>query len=399
MSCICIAGARQPELDLVAKVLAASGMKLLDGGESLARPDFSRFGVSQLSHYNTNISLTPQRLSQVIQSASSGELTGWADTNSLNALTKWLRIEPTLCFVLVTSKVVDVLAQAIDDCDTTFDYSQVIRDWQQSQQRLLHFYYRHRERCVLVNDQDCLENADEFVRECKQRLSDHLQVLNEPLSVWTKLENSVAIHFSKSLLERYPEALSLDYEIATSVTSFTEAQGTLAHKQSQAEEHALLTEYRTQREQSQTSLKQWVEENTALLLKVESIQAENKQLFNQYLVAQQQNEVLSSESHADRHLLTLLRAELGAAKDQVAQAQAENVDVSKNNELLFFDLHEAQRALEATFVIHTDLEAQTNELATLLSTSQVLAEGRKIDLEKALQINTRLQEKQNEVEA
>jgi len=395
MSCICIAGARQPELDLVAKVLAASGLKLLVSEETRGTPECIRTGELPLSAVNPNISLTPQRLSQVMHSAQTGELTGWADANSLNALTKWLRIEPTLCFVLVTSKVVDVLAQAIDDYDTTFDYSQVIHDWQQSQQRLLHFYYRHRERCVLVNDQDCLENAQEFVRECKQRLSDHLQVPKEPLSVWSKLENSVAIHFSKSLLGSYPEALSLDHEIATIVASFTDTQETLVHKQSQAEEHALLTEYRAQREQSQTNLKQWVKENTELLLKVESIQAENKQLFNQYLVAQQQNEVLSEESHADRYILTQLRTELGATKDQVAQIRAENVDFSKNNEQLLFNLHEAQRALEASFVRRTDAEAQINEVATQLSSSQKLAESRKVEIEQALQTNTRLQEKNN----
>lgn len=399
MSCICITGARQPELDLIAKVLAASGMKVLGGDKTLPTSECRHMGGSHLRGVDSKISLTPQRLSQVIHSAQSGELTGWADTNSLITLTEWLRVEPTLCFVLVTSKVADVLAQAIDDCAIAFDCPQIIRDWQQSQQRLLHFYYRHRERCVLVNDQDCLENANELVRECKQRLSDRLQVPQEPLLVWSKRENSVALHFSKGLLESYPEALSLDHELAACVTSFAVTEQAVAYQQSKASEHALLTEYRTQRQQSQTNLKQWVEENTQLLLRVESVQAENKQLFNKYLVAQRQNEVFSEESLAERNLSTQLKAELEVAKDQVAQVKAENVDFLKNNEQLLFDLHEAQRALEDSFVRHTDAEAQINELATQLSNSHVHAEGQKVELEQAFQTNSRLQEKYNEVEA
>jgi hypothetical protein len=127
MTCICIAGASQPKLDLVAKVLAASGMKLLVGDklQSVTTPRFasesqterlqtsmSKTGEVASSAVSTNISLTPQRLSQVMQSAKLGELAGWADTNSLNALTEWLRLEPTLCFVLVTRTAEDALAQA-----------------------------------------------------------------------------------------------------------------------------------------------------------------------------------------------------------------------------------------------------------------------------------------------
>jgi hypothetical protein len=62
-------------------------------------------------------------------------------------------------------------------------------------------------------------------------------------------------------------------------------------------------------------------------------------------------------------------------------------------------LHEAQRALETSFVRHTDAEVQINELATQLSNSRGLTESRKVELEQALQTNTRLQEKFNEVEA
>jgi hypothetical protein len=413
MTCICIAGASQPALDLAAKVLAASGMKLLvsETIESAKKPwlvieppndqlqnSETKAGELPMAAAGLVTSLTPHRLSQVMQAAQSGELAGWASTQNLNALTEWLRIEPTLCFVLVTQKIEDALAQAIDDYDAPFDCEQVIRAWQQNQQKLLHFYYRHRDRCILVNDQDCLENAQEFIRVCKQRLSDRLQLPKTPLSVWPKLNLAVALDFATRVLDSYPEALSLDHELATSVTSFSQASNALLNTHQTYTHHALLMDYRAKREQSQVNVKQWLEENTKLLLKLESVQAENKQLFNQYLDAQRKNEILSEETRADLEVATRLKKDLEWAQAQFAKATVENVEQSKNNERLFFDLDKVQQELEVSFAHNIDVETRVKEIALQQKESQSLAESRLVDLEQALLTNARLQAKHDEVE-
>lgn len=399
MSCICIAGSNQFVLDLVSKVLKASGMNLLVGEELQAESKTYFSDVALASVGAARRSITPQRLSQVMQLAKSTHLAGWADASNLNALPEWLRIEPSLNFVLVTSKLTDVIAQALDDYDNEFDCSEVVASWQQSQQKLLHFFYRHRERCVLIESQDCLENTQDFVRECKQSLSLPLRVPSEQLSVWPKFENAVSLHFAKRLLESYPEALSLENELATCVRTFADVQDPSTEIEQQGAERALLCDYRAQKQQSQASLTQWVEENTKLLNKIESIQTENQKLFNQSQKSEQQFEILSEEAEVDRKTIAKLETELERARTQMTEVRAENNELSKNNEHLFFDLREAQRGSELSFERNADLELQITTLASELNNSQSLADIRQVDLDHALQKNVLLQEKQVEVEA
>lgn len=399
MSCICIAGSNQFVLDLVAKVLKASGMNLLVGEELQAEYKTYLSDVALATVGAARRSITPQRLSQVMQLAKSTHLAGWADTSNLNALPEWLRIEPSLYFVLVTSKLTDVIAQALDDYENVFDCSEVVASWQQSQQKLLHFFYRHRERCLLVESQDCLENTQDFVSECKQSLSVPLQVPSEHLSVWPKCINSVSLHFAKRLLESFPEALSLENELTTCVRMFAGAQAISSETEQHGAEHLLLREYRAQRHQSQASLRQWVEENTKLLNKIESIQTENQQLFNQSQKSEQQFEILSEEAEVDCKTIAKLKAELDLARNQMTEVRAENNELLKNNEHLFFDLDKAQRGSELSFERNADLEFQITTLSSELNNSQALADIRQVDLDHALQKNVQLQEKQAEVEA
>jgi hypothetical protein len=237
------------------------------------------------------------------------------------------------------------------------------------------------------------------VRACKQTLSEQLQVPKSLLSVWPKFDNALAVHFSTSLLESYPEALSLDHEIAACVKNFIGAQEFLPHTQAQGSGHALLVQYRAQRELAQSSLKEWVDENTQLLIKVESVQDENKQLFNQYLDIQQKYEVLNEDTEHERKVVARLITEQKVAQEQVAQVTADNIEHSKNNEQLFFDLHQAQRALETSIERNVEIEAQLAEMSAGQAQSQELAGARLAELEQALHRYTALQNKKNEVEA
>jgi hypothetical protein len=399
MSCICIAGSNQLALDLVAKVLKESGMNLLEGDEGQTSLRRRASDKVRISVNGPRISITPERFSQIMQSAQTTELFGWGDSSNLNSLTEWFRIDPTLYFVLVTSKAVDVIAQALDDYENVFDCSEVVASWQQSQKKLLHFFYRHRERCFLVDSQDCLENAQDFVRECKQSFSVALEVPKAPLSAWPTLQNSVSLHFAQRLLESYPEALSLENELKTCVRMFADAQGITSQIEHRGVEHKLLRDYRAQRQQSQASHEQWEHENTALLSKLVSIQTENQQLFNQYQLSQRQSEILLEEADADRNTIAKLNADLELSSIEIAKGRVANNDLIKKNEELLFTLHEVQRTSEVMFERNINLEAQVKALDSKAINNLALAELRQVDLDQAFQKNMQLLEKQVEVEA
>lgn len=389
----------QPVLDIVAKVLATSGMKLLVHDENAlltAHPSLD--SDKNISPDNSGTSVTPQRLHQVMQSAQSIELTGWADTDNLNALAAWLRIEPTLCFVLVANKLEDVLARAIDTPYAEFDCEKIIYNWHHSHQKLLHFFYRHRERCILVQAQDCLNDTQGFLRACVQKFSVPLKIPKESLSVWSGIENTVALNFAKNLLESYPEALSLENELTTCVTGFAGAKETLPETDAQSLAYALLTEYRAQRAKAHANNVRWVAENTKLLSKLDSIQAENEQVFYRYHEALKQNESLSIEIKNDQRVIPGLRTELELTKIRVSEKKDECLELSRNNAQLLLELREVQQALEASFERTLQVEAQVNILNVELSQSKSFAADTNASLGQTIQNNTQLQEKLGKVE-
>ena len=364
-------------MDTVAKVLATSGMKLLVSDEGAVVTTLPPHAGDK--NFSSDNSVTPQRLLQVMQSAKSNELSGWADTDNLNSLAAWLRIEPTLCFLLVVSKIEDVLARAIDTADSEFDCEQIIYNWHQSHQKLLHFFYRHRDRCLLVQAQDCLNDTQGLVRACVQKFSVPLQISKEPLSVWSEIENTVALHFAKNLLESHQEVLGLENELTTCVTGFVGTKETLPEAQGQSSAYELLTEYRAQRAKSHAINGQWVSENTKLLIKLDSIQAENEQMFYLYHEASKQNESLSIEIKSDQRVISGLRAELDLTKIRISEKKDECLELSRNNTQLLFDLCEAQHSLEASFERTLQVEEQVNILNVELSQSKSL-EARLIDV-------------------
>lgn len=399
MSCICITGANQAVLDLVAKVLNGSEMRLLPSSNTppVTKQNLGdELGVSANGFSST---ITPQRLSEVVQAARLDELHGWADTGNLLVLNQWLRIEPTLRFVLVTSKIVDVLADAIDDYESPFDCFKVIRDWKQQHELLLAFYYRHRERCLLVDGLDCLGHAQEFVHACKQRFSELFVIPTISRSILPKSKSIIAGHLSRKLLENYPEAVSLENELTTCVTRFSKDQTDTLNVEDKNVENTLITEYRTQREKSQASLNQWVNENTLLLSRVKNIQAENRQLFNKNQALITQNEILSEDACVTNKFTTELKSQLEITQDQAVAAKIESNNLSKNNERLFFDLYEVQRGLEASFARNIELVAHAELLEVSVSDGRLIAEDIKIALEQSEQKNVNLQEKLTEIEA
>lgn len=399
MSCICITGANQAVLDLVAKVLNGSEMRLLPSSNT---PPVTKQNLGDELGASANgfsSTITPQRLSEVVQAARLDELHGWADTGNLLALNQWLRIEPTLRFVLVTSKIVDVLADAIDDYESPFDCFKVIRDWKQQHELLLAFYYRHRERCLLVDGLDCLGYAQEFVHACKQRFSELFVIPTISRSILPKSKSIIAGHLSRKLLDNYPEAVSLENELTTCVTRFSKDQTDTLNVEDKNVENTLITEYRTQREKSQASLNYWVNENTHLLSRVQNIQAENRQLFNKNQALITQNEILSEDACVTNKVITELKSQLEITQDQAVAAKIESNNLSKNNERLFFDLYEVQRGLEASFARNIELVAHAELLEVSVTDGRLIAEDIKIALEQSEQKNVNLQEKLTEIEA
>ncbi|MEN7432740.1 hypothetical protein VA599_18485 [Chromobacterium sp. TRC.1.1.SA] len=100
------------------------------------------------------------------------ELWGWADPQTLYTLDYWQTLDPKLTFVLVYDEPHRALMQASAQLQppTLPDARRILDNWTAYNGALLHFYLRHRDRCLLVHAQQVRRAADRYVQQLQPLL-------------------------------------------------------------------------------------------------------------------------------------------------------------------------------------------------------------------------------------
>jgi hypothetical protein len=227
-----------------------------------------------------------------------------------------------------------------------------VQVWHITHQKLLHFFYRNRDRCVLVDGRDCLANPQNFVEHCKATFALPSITHSDKVSVSTKIDSPVGMYFSKRLLSRYPEAISLEHELGMSVVRCDEVHVTSFIVSDMDAENSLLVSYRA---------------------------------FEQ-------------EKGNPSHIKNL-KAELEGSNEKFRQAKIALNEFERHNEELIADLHNAYLLGETSIEQKSDLERRAKALETMANERQRLAENRKTQLDESLVKNLELLEKQSCIEA
>ncbi|QIY79028.1 hypothetical protein [Chromobacterium violaceum] len=107
------------------------------------------------------------------------ELWGWADPQTLYTLDYWQTLDPKLTFVLVYDEPHRALMQAGAELQppTLPEARRILDNWTAYNGALLHFYLRHRDRCLLVHAQQVRRAADRYVQQLQPLLDTPLQHL------------------------------------------------------------------------------------------------------------------------------------------------------------------------------------------------------------------------------
>lgn len=352
MICVYIIGQHRASLDLIAQVLVSNGMELLELDEdSLLRKVNCAVGCGLRFDENSG-SVLLDRTSHGLQESQAGNFIGGVGTKNLDVLADLLKTCPNRRLVLVTRSLVDAIAEGIDDYTVNFDCSQIVHEWQLVHQKLLHFFYRNSDRCVLVDSRDCLENDQDFLQHCKTTLGLPIVPQSDRVSISTKIDNPAAMYFAKRLLSRYPEAISLGHELAMSLAVSFESAATLSIFNETDAENALLANYRE---------------------------------FEQ----ERRNDDLVSQ----------LRAELENFQEKLLLANIAQSNFEQHNEELMTDLHNAHQLAESSIEQKYELARQAKVLEGVVHDSEQVAENMKVQFEALLQKNLELEEKQLRVDS
>lgn len=98
---------------------------------------------------------------------------GWSDPQCIYLLDYWYATDSALHFIFVYDSLEHVLVRASEDQELTQEtIQQLTIEWQCFYTALLHFYHRHRDRCLLVHAEQACVNPEAFDKAlsfCLQR--------------------------------------------------------------------------------------------------------------------------------------------------------------------------------------------------------------------------------------
>ncbi|MGZ3183722.1 MAG: hypothetical protein ACXU8N_14890 [Telluria sp.] len=142
----------------------------------------------------------------------------WADSRSVWALDFWQGFEQQIRFVLVYVAPRDALATAL--CEETqkhFDPQQSLAAWEASTRQLLRFYLRHRDRAILVQYADVLQDPAWMIGEINQRWSCGLTAPAGAAAV--PALPPLALHLAEEGLRSEPHLRELHEEVCAALVA------------------------------------------------------------------------------------------------------------------------------------------------------------------------------------
>lgn len=300
----------------------------------------------------------------------------WSDPQAIYFLEYWKQLDPSLVFVLVYNHPRTILSQDPEGAYdlTSEDLEQRVHQWHTYNEALLHFFYRNKDRSLLLHAQQASVSADSYVLkmlssviEFKSMAPDSLY-LSEGGAVVSEGEQSLRVD-NLPVVHRYwmdhfsgGRENQLKQFIAGELVE-NQYQSLQLYEELQAV--ANLPAEEAQEESSGCAMAAW--RVFADLYKQSQI------LGEQSLEKQQYIDVLEYEQQ-------LLNNQIGEKSSQLQQAekraQERTGELQQENDLLLTQLHQVQEELETKYLQGQEAESKLLEVERQLSQQQKKLEER-----------------------
>jgi hypothetical protein len=350
MNSICITGESHQDLQLVSEIFQQVGMKLPKPAERddstnlvswheqlmievLDRSD----DIQPISHPGKP---WEQLANDIFAANMTSNLWGWADPRSTWLLNFWRNFEPRLNFILVCVSPQKMLARAIASETDSISVKAIMNSWQRYHEELLRFHHRNPDRSLLVDAYESAKYPNVLVDRCSEKWQ-----LSLALAAGTDLSlkdpDSLALYLAQQLCREYPQATSLQHEIAATVTRLA-AIGPVADTTTPDDSVRIVTDYRRLRDRSFE------------LLQVQAIRDKLDALTQAYADLNGEKDALTKEKSG----LAVRRDEMESRLDKAVASHAQQKqdleerikETDQENELLLSQLYQIQEELEASFV-------------------------------------------------
>ncbi len=227
MTTLCITGAAQSDLALVADILRQAGMqaaKPASRGEAVDMAYWHGRVVPERANGEDSPQpiaevgkLWEQLASDIFLSNMESELWGWADARSTWLLDYWLKFEPGIKVVLVCVSRQQMLANAMANGSDRVSVEAMLHDWNAHHQELLRFHRQNPQRSLLVDAHDCAANPSALIEQCAGRWKLPLEKSAE-VSPARGAQDPLALYLAQQLCQEHPHSAGLQTELAGAIT-------------------------------------------------------------------------------------------------------------------------------------------------------------------------------------
>ncbi|MCK4493381.1 MAG: hypothetical protein KAU26_04955, partial [Methylococcales bacterium] len=248
----------------------------------------------------------------------------------------------------------------------------IINSWIRYHTELLSFYHQHKDKCILVNFEQCLANPNEFIALCQKSFAFNFNEKIITPTLKTNTLQSLETELFSVILKEYPQIDALYQELKASATLFPKLKQD-EHLGSKEQTEILWNDYKktVQAIKNDHFLQtQNIKELKALKIQMATVTEQAKASEKAQIIQLQALEKQKSDDHdATQTTIKALEAEKDSLNEQkehekitlqnkLKDAQ-EKVNTSESeNELMLSQLHQVQEDLEAQFLKSQSLEKQ-----------------------------------------
>lgn len=391
MKSICITGAIQQDLQIVANILNQAGMQIAKPARRDEAIDMAYWHEQVLAVASEGAEehlpienpgrLWEQLAGDLFLANGKAKVWGWAEVRSTWLLNYWSAFDPQVNFLLVCVSPRYMLASAMAAGAGEISVDAVMQAWQGYHRELLRFYHRNSQRCLLVDAEDCLSHPQALIELCAGRWK--LPIRADEALNKVESSDSLALYLAEQICSGYPELAGLHNEIRATIVRLGDVSD--SEEVNALTPECIIGAYHRLRDvgpeltTERATLVDLAENNTSLRADIDLLKAELTVATEELARCRDEQQTASATHAAENSLLeTRLR------------------EATQESELLLVQLHQVQEELEQSFLKAQDAIKQADTLTLARDeTAQKLAVAGKLADERQAQAQKLTQERDN----
>ena len=254
-------------------------------------------------------------------------LWGWSDTQAVSLLEYWAQFDEDFVFVLTYDKPSDVLVRLLDGAEQD-DLSegaieQALNDWSSYNQALLEFQQKYPNRCLLVNGEQVIHSAKNYVSAVSDKITWQMDssVADDQLLAVADLQDKFQL---SEMSQFFAEQLLLEHDKVNQLFMQLQAQADLP----------LALQKRTF--------------NTLNLLKETIAQQKRLESTQEQLLATEKE--FQSQTENLKQVISSAKADHDKDLQSLKAAQGQLAHQQKENTLIISQLHQVQEEFEKYYL-------------------------------------------------